>query len=393
MKTLNIPTSKSITNRALIINALSGNKCTLMNISTSRDSQIMQELLASNEKELNVQDAGTVMRFLTAYYAITNQKVTLKGTERMHQRPIKILVQALRSIGTKIDYLGKEGYPPIYIKGFTSLNACLEMAIDSTVSSQYISALLMISPLLRNGIWLKLNEKVASKPYIQMTLDLMAHFGVTSEWKNGKIMIPAQTYTPNTLVIEPDWSSASYWYSYISISQNEQVFLKGYKEKSLQGDSIVAKIYEQLGVTTKFTSEGIVLSKNSFIAKKLEIDFSNYPDLAQTVLVTCAFHKINLKLTGLESLKIKETDRIAAMQHELKKINVELTEVNYGEFELKTESLSIPEILFIKTYNDHRMAMAFAPLSQWTNIEYDEKEVVAKSYPSFWKDLELFTTH
>ncbi len=394
MITLDIPTSKSITNRALIIDAITGNKCTLKSISTSRDSQIMQRLLAAIETDqrLDVQDAGTVMRFLTSYTAISGQKKTLKGSDRMHNRPIKILVDALRSIGAKIDYLEKEGYPPIEIKGYTSLKAYLKLAIDGSVSSQYISSLLMIAPMLEEGLELCLVGKVGSRPYIQMTLDLMRHFGIESKWNGNKIVIPGTTYVPNQLVIEPDWSSASYWYSFVSLSgllrgDEKTLLLKGYTEDSLQGDSVVRTIYQQLGVSTTFNNDGMLLTVGKPSVKELTLDFSDCPDIAQTVLVTCALHKIKLHLTGLESLRIKETDRIQAMQNELSKLNVQLIEIEENKFSLEPSKLNIPPEISITTYEDHRMAMAFAPLKQFCTVEFENPEVVAKSYPTFWEDL------
>ncbi len=389
MLELEIPASKSISNRALIVNAITGNKCDLYNLSTARDTQTMIRLLSEEGEVKDVLDAGTVMRFLTAYYSIIGSKRVLQGTDRMHQRPIKILVDQLNALGAKISYLEKDGYPPLSINGYTPLNANLKMAMEGSVSSQYISAVLMIAPMLKGSLELSLTGKVNSKPYIQMTLDVMKHFGVRSEWRDNTVVISKQEYEPAELTIEPDWSSASYWYSYVSISGNP-IFLKGYAKESLQGDSVIADIYKSFGVTTEFKADGISLTfdANAVTRSVLELDFAHCPDMVQTVLVTAAFHNVNMELTGVESLRIKETDRVKAMQSELAKIGAVVIDKNESEIALNSEGTKIPSKLDIHTYEDHRMAMAFTPLRSVVEVTFDDESVVNKSYPSFWEDCE-----
>ena len=380
---IRLSSSKSESNRALIINAVSGNKCKLENLSDARDTVTMQRLLLSGEKTLDVIDAGTTMRFLIALMAAKGENKILTGTARMCERPVKILVEALRSLGAEIDYLGNEGYPPVEIKGFKSKTDKIQ--IQGDVSSQYISALLMISPLLPNGLQLELTGKVTSRPYIEMTLELMKHFGVSHTWTNNSISVSKQEYTANEYRIESDWSGASYWFSVVSLADQAEIELIGLKQNSLQGDSAIVKIMEKLGVTSKFTPDGILLTKQNS-EKEETIDFADCPDLAQTVVACAAAKGVKLKITGIESLKIKETDRILALQNELKKYNASFNELSDGWYEV-IPSTSIPENIKISTYDDHRMAMAFAPLAFRANIEIEDKHVVNKSYPGYWEDL------
>ncbi|MBC7389528.1 MAG: 3-phosphoshikimate 1-carboxyvinyltransferase [Opitutaceae bacterium] len=380
---IRLSSSKSESNRALIINAVSGNKCNLENLSDARDTITMQRLLLSGEKTLDVIDAGTTMRFLIALMAAKGENKILTGTARMCERPVKILVEALRSLGADIDYLGTEGYPPVEIKSFKSKTDKIQIKGD--VSSQYISALLMISPLLPNGLQLELTGKVASRPYIEMTLDLMKHFGVSHTWTDNIISISKQEYKANEYRIESDWSGASYWYSVVALAEQAEIELIGLKQNSLQGDSAIVKIMEKLGVTSKFTLDGILLTKQNS-EKEATIDFADCPDLAQTVVACAAAKGIKLKITGIESLKIKETDRILALQNELKKYNASFNELSDGWYEV-IPSTSIPENIKISTYDDHRMAMAFAPLAFKADIEIEDKHVVNKSYPGYWEDL------
>jgi 3-phosphoshikimate 1-carboxyvinyltransferase len=382
-----LPASKSESNRALIIDALTNHKCTLQNLSEARDTQTMQRLLHSPEQTLDVIDAGTTMRFLTAYVAITNKNKILTGTARMCERPISILVDALRSLGANISYLAKEGFPPIHVKNL-AYNGVNELAIRGDVSSQYISALLMIAPVLPDGLKLQLTGHVGSKPYIQMTLKQMEHFGIHSQWNDNTISIPSQTYKPATFWVESDWSAASYWYSIVALAEDAAIELRGLKPRSLQGDSAIAGIMEPLGVKSSFVEGGVRLTKTTNV-EKVSVDFTHCPDLAQTVAVICAAKNIHLTLTGIESLKIKETDRVKALQQELSKFGATLQETAKEVYEVTRLANWQPtaQPVTVETYDDHRMAMAFAPLALLRDTQILHPQVVVKSYPRFWQDL------
>ncbi len=378
--------SKSESNRSLIINALSGNLGELKNLSDARDTQTMKRLLSSNEEVFDVLDAGTTMRFLTGYLAVITQKnVTLTGSLRMQERPIKILVEALNSIGADITYLKNEGYPPVEISPF-SRQKNNTLKIPSNISSQYISALLMIAPVLPNGLKVELVGQIFSEPYIRMTLSLMERFGIRHDWLGNTISISHQDYAGAEYTIESDWSGASYWYGLLSLAKSGSFDLTGLRKDSYQGDSVIDDIMSRMGVTSSYFEGGVKLGKTG-IEKSFTLDFKNCPDLAMTVMVSAAAQNINLTMTGLESLKIKETDRILAMQTELKKINVQLIEVDEHNWKLESNNFHLtPETLF-STYDDHRMAMAFAPLCTLAPIRIKNPDVVAKSYPGFWEDL------
>lgn len=385
-----LPSSKSESNRALIINALCDFKGDLKNLSSARDTQTMIRLLAETDsEEANVIDAGTTMRFLTAYFSVTNQPKTMTGTERMCQRPIGILTDALTTIGVEIEFLGKNGYPPHKINGFSEQKSN-RVSIKGNVSSQYISALLMVAPHLPKGLEIKLEGEIGSKPYITMTIELMKSFGVevVADWENQLLSVLPQNYTPISYQIESDWSGASYWYSIVALAENQDVEIEliGLKENSLQGDSAIVEIMNQLGVKSTFTNDGVLLQKTEAM-QELTWDFTNCPDLAQTIAVCCVAKGIKATFTGLESLKIKETDRVLALQNELKKIGGSLIEtIPMTEYQLpKVTAHAATDA--IETYDDHRMAMAFAPLFQKMDIEILEPNVVVKSYPSFWDDI------
>lgn len=389
-----LPSSKSESNRALIINALAGGDVSqLSNLAEARDTQTMIRLLADNANPIaDVLDAGTTMRFLTAYYAVTGATKQMTGTPRMCERPIGILVDALRTLGAEISYLKNEGYPPLQLNGF-SYSGSRNLAIRGDVSSQFISAILMISPLLPEGICLQITGALGSKPYIEMTLAQMRQFGIEAQadWAKGVIDIPAQSYHSAHFAVESDWSGASYWYSMVALSpfEDSSLELLGLKEDSLQGDSAIRDIMLPLGVKSTFTGRGYLLTKCEAV-DELTWDFTDCPDLAQTICVVAAAKNITMHLTGLESLKVKETDRVLALQNELVKLGARLTEVESnhlytvsGIFETEGSS---PEI---ETYDDHRMAMAFAPLGLLREIVIHEPGVVAKSYPSFWGHVDL----
>lgn len=383
-----LSSSKSESNRALIINALAGFSARLENLSNARDTVTMQRLLETADEELNVLDAGTTMRFLTAYCAAKQERRIIFGTDRMNERPIQILVDALREIGSGIRYLKAEGYPPLEIAGLqTQKSAYVRMRGD--VSSQYISAVMMIAPTLPLGLTVELTGTVNSRPYIEMTLALMENFGVRVVRKAENIFhFDPQSYRPVTYRIESDWSGASYWYSFISLCRSGSLRLPGLKNESLQGDRVIADIMEELGVKSRFTGEGAILEKTHTPGRELTIDFSDCPDLAQTIAVVCAAKGIVCRMSGIESLRIKETDRILALQNELAKIGARLEEEEPHIWKLTPGNVeNIPSPLTIKTYDDHRMAMAFAPLAVFTDLIVENPGVVEKSYPGFWTEL------
>ncbi|WKN41034.1 3-phosphoshikimate 1-carboxyvinyltransferase [Tunicatimonas pelagia] len=386
--TVQLPASKSESNRALIIQALSEKEITLHNLSEARDTQTMQRLLQSNEPELDVLDAGTTMRFLIAYCTVKKLGKIIKGTPRMHQRPVRILVDALREIGADIQYLQEEGYPPVHVRGMTLDQSMKHVRMRGDVSSQYISALLMIAPTFNHGLLLELIGKVGSRPYISMTLSLMQHFGVSSIWENKQaIRIEPASYLSGSYIIESDWSGASYWYSFIALAEHGEVLLKGLRKNSFQGDQAIVEIMENLGVQSAFESEGVRLVKQNN-ARDFSYDFSDCPDLAQTVAVVCAAKGVHCTMTGLESLRIKETDRIAALQTELAKIGAKLDERGSSWKLIPSQEVVWPNELVIDTYDDHRMAMAFAPLVMKSALTIENPDVVNKSYPRFWEDLQ-----
>lgn len=380
----NLPASKSISNRALILNALAGNLSTLTNLSTANDTQLMMNLIASGNEVLNVEDAGTTMRFLTAYCAVTGKNKTITGTDRMKQRPLAILVDALRKIGADIEYLEKEGFPPVRIKDFHGQKVH-EISIRGDVSSQYISALMMVAPTLPKGLHIKFEGKVTSMPYLEMTASLIKQFGATIKLNSSEIIITSGHYTPDHFTIESDWSAASYWFAFTALAEHAKIVLPNMTLQSIQGDQIIIDMMEQLGVKCEPNGNTLVLVKKEH-QNDFTWDFTHCPDLAQTVAVVCAAKGIKGVFTGLESLRIKETDRIKALQQELKKINATFIEED-GKWLLLPGKMSETDNLVFETYLDHRMAMAFAPLSALANINIKDPEVVKKSYPSFWDDV------
>lgn len=379
---IQLEASKSESNRALIINALSGGDSSLKNLSNARDTQTMLRLLASEERTLDVLDAGTTMRFLTAYSILGDQPKMLTGTERMQQRPIKILAKSLRQIGAKVKFLQKDGFPPIEVHPLKKQKR-EQINIKGDVSSQYISALLMIAPCLPEGLTLTLKGKIGSRPYIQMTLDMMRMFEINASWTNNTIEIKPQQYGSYDYAVESDWSGASYWYSFVALADQAKVKLLGLRQKSLQGDIAIVRIMNQLGVMSTFEEDGVILEKIPH-RNAVEIDFSDCPDLAQTVTVVCGVKKVESRFTGLESLRIKETDRIKALKRELKKFSIKLKETEEGVWEVRSKFEPGRDTVSVHTYEDHRMAMAFAPLCTQQEIIIEDPGVVNKSYPSFW---------
>ncbi len=379
--------SKSETNRLLLLQALYPN-LTLDNISNSDDSEIMQKALKSLETEIDVHHAGTAMRFLTAFFAIQEEReVVLTGSSRMKERPIKILVEALQELGADISYVENEGFPPIQIKGRKLIQN--KVSLPANVSSQYISALLLIAPKLESGLELTLEGNITSVPYIKMTLALLNEIGVKTSFEKNKITVcHAEHVEASQLTVESDWSSASYWYSIVALSEiGTQITLSSYKKNSLQGDAVLTEIYKDFGVETFFNENNtITISKKATHNSQLIThNLNNCPDIAQTIAVTCFGLGIACDLYGLHTLKIKETDRLEALKNELTKLSADIS-VTYDSLHLKASN-KINENIKIKTYQDHRMAMAFAPLSLKTSMIIEEAEVVSKSYPSFWEDL------
>ena len=390
---LQISGSKSETNRLLVLQALYPN-LVLENTSSSDDSEVMLNALqnfqlpTSNFQLVDVHHAGTAMRFLTAYFAIQEgQEVIVTGSPRMKERPITILVDALNQLGAEITYEEKEGFPPLRIRGNKIVKN--RVALPANVSSQYISALLLIAPKLENGLELVLEGEITSLPYIKMTLALLNQIGVTTLFENNTIKVTHHPL-PNTqqlITVESDWSSASYWYSIVALSEiGFQVTLSNFKKNSLQGDSALVEIYKNFGVQTVFNDKEISLSKvETLIPETLNLNLNNYPDLAQTIAVTCFGLGISCQLAGLHTLKIKETDRLEALQTELTKLGADI-QVTSEALRLQPAA-SIKSNIVISTYQDHRMAMAFAPLVLKTTLIIEEAEVVSKSYPTFWNDL------
>lgn len=385
--TIQLPASKSISNRALIINALAESNCIPDNLSDCDDTRVMIKALTQDEETIDIMAAGTAMRFLTAYLSVTPGERIITGTTRMQQRPIQILVNALRELGAEINYINNEGFPPLRIKG-TELKEN-EITLKGNVSSQYISALLMIAPALKNGLVLHLSGEIISRPYINLTLQLMQDFGAKAAWTSSdSISVAPQPYTSIPFTVESDWSAASYWYQIAALSPKTEIELLGLFRNSYQGDSRGAEVFSRLGITTEFTTKGVKLKKTGKAPKRLEEDFIDIPDLAQTFVVTCALMNIPFRFTGLQSLKIKETDRIAALRNELKKLGYLIEEENDSVLMWNGERCKPEETPVIATYEDHRMAMAFAPaIICHPTMQIADPQVVTKSYPGYWKDL------
>jgi 3-phosphoshikimate 1-carboxyvinyltransferase len=384
-KVLGLPSSKSVSNRALVLNALAGGQSKLYNLSEARDTQLMLSLINNEEPIIDVMDAGTTMRFLTAYFAVTGKNKILTGTARMKERPIAPLVNALRHLGAEIQYLEKEGYPPIEIKGFSGQKNTL-VKVPGNLSSQFISALMMIGPSLPNGLTIELEGHIGSRPYIVMTQLLLKAFGATCHFEDRTIQVQAGGLKPVTYTIEPDWSAASYWYSFCALADDADLSLAGSFQHSTQGDQVMADIGKMVGVQSEVIDGYLRVSKAT-AANTLEWNFNDCPDLAQTVVPLCAIKGIIGKFTGLESLRIKETDRITALQVEIGKFGAALTEPQKGQWLLSPSKEKWNSRYDFKTYHDHRMAMGLAPLATQFTVSFDDKTVVNKSYPRYWEDL------
>jgi len=402
--TVQLTGSKSECNRALIIEALSNGKVKVENISDAADAQTLAEVLSrksevlsqkANDSGLETQDlrlvdigpAGTAMRFLTAYFTLQDEEVILTGSARMKQRPIGVLVDALRELGAEIDYVENEGFPPIKLKG-SLVQQSNKVSIKGNISSQYITALLLIAARLPLGLELHIEGELTSRPYVEMTLAMLQAAGIQHNWVDNVISIEKQEFNPTSIYIEPDWSAASYWYAIAALSDEAELFLPGLTQYSLQGDSVITEIMANFGITSQFKDGGVYLQKEVKPVVRKIFDMKECPDLAQTVIVVCAALGHEATFTGLETLKIKETDRVLALQNELAKIGVKLVEKGQV-YKLDCSEKQIPDRIFVNTYDDHRMAMAFAPLALVVpEVEVEDADVVEKSYPAFWRDLE-----
>lgn len=393
--TITLPSSKSICNRALIIAALSGKQTQLHNLSDCDDTRVLVRALQREEEVIDIMAAGTAMRFATAYFSATPGTHTVTGTARMRQRPIGVLVAALRQLGAEIEYVDAEGFPPLRIQGKPLKGGSI--SLPANVSSQYISALLMIGPTLAEGLCLHLEGTIISRPYIDMTISLMRQFGAQAAWTDdATIRVAPQPYRPlQAFSVESDWSAASYWYELVALSPDPEarIVLPYLFQDSLQGDSRIQELFRPLGVHTAFTPEGVVLTKAKMDAPAvLRLDLSEQPDLAQTLVVTCAMLRQPFHFTGLQTLKIKETDRITALRTELKKMGILVSEVRDSELfcsDFGATALPPNAFVSIDTYDDHRMAMAFAPCALcYPALRINHPEVVSKSYPAFWQHLE-----
>ena len=382
---LNITGSKSETNRLLLLKALFPN-ITLANTSNSDDSEVMQKALIGNDKIVDIHHAGTAMRFLTAYFAVNEgREVVMTGSSRMQERPIKILVDTLKQLGVEISYEKEEGYPPIRIKGKKVTDSKVTLAAN--VSSQYISALLLVASKLENGLELTLEGEITSVPYIKMTLALLNDLDIKTSFEGNIIKVyPKESVESKEMVVESDWSSASYFFSLVALADAAKITLSSYKENSLQGDSELVSLYEKMGVKTIFQNNKMTLEKVAgFNYQDVNFELNNTPDIAQTIAVTCLGLGIGCHLTGLHTLKIKETDRLEALRIELTKLGANISVTNDSLTLVKSDNIN--HDVKIGTYNDHRMAMAFAPLAIKVPIIIEDAGVVSKSYPDFWNDL------
>jgi len=385
---IELPASKSISNRLLILNALSYSPYSIKNLSDSDDTKAMLQVFNSNNNHFDIGAAGTTMRFLTAYLSKIVGEWTITGSERMKQRPIHVLVNAINQLGGKIEYMEKEGFPPLRIFGSSLTGG--ELNIPGDVSSQYISALLMIGPYMEKGLTLNLTGDITSRPYLHLTLKLMEKYGVKCDWRDNTIKVPAANYQPIEAKVEADWSAASYWFELTAFApKGFSLLLKGLDRYSWQGDAAVAELFKQLGVQSNFSQKGLQLINTGKTTKLFKHNFSNEPDLAQTFAVAAAFLGIPFKLNGLHTLKIKETDRIKALLTELQKFGFAIETNHKDNLEWNGMRHAADTNIEVATYKDHRMAMAFAPaIIKTPSFSIADHMVVTKSYPSFWEDLQ-----
>tara|TARA_B100001115_G_scaffold70610_1_gene51989 strand:+ start:2551 stop:3786 length:1236 start_codon:yes stop_codon:yes gene_type:complete len=382
---VSLPASKSLSNRALIIQALCKEAFSISNLSKAKDTKVLKEALKNSSNKINIDDAGTSMRFLTAFFSIQKKEVVLKGSERMHDRPIAPLVEALNSLGANISYLEKEGYPPLHIQKGNIQGGTIQ--VNSTVSSQFISALLLIAPTVSGGLTINLQGNLVSKSYIETTLKMMSYFGIESNWSSQKIQIKEQQYQAKNICIENDWSAVTFWLEIVALAEKAQIELNGLYRDSWQGDIKALSIFLKLGVNYQFKNNHLILFKEPKQTPKIQLNVIETPDLAQAICCTYAGLQQQLEITGLSTLKIKETNRISALHSELGKLGIN-TKISQDSILIKdfNKHIGIP---IIKTHQDHRMAMSFAPLTLcFGKLIIENIDVVKKSYPTFWEELE-----
>ncbi len=391
---LKLSGSKSISNRVLIIRALCNYDFEIKNLSTSKDTVILEKALGDLSNDvINVGHAGTSYRFLTALLAISDGETLLTGSTRMHERPIGPLVNALNTIGASISYIEKEGYPPLRIGPYKEVNIS-RVKIDGSISSQFLSALVLIAPKLKNGLEIEIVGKLVSEPYLRMTLSILKYFGVKTEWNNNRIFIPHQEYEAKDFSVEGDWSSASYLYNLVALLPGSKLTIRGLFNKSYQGDSVIVEILEEFGVKTEYFEGGICITSNGNYPKFFEYDFNLCPDLAQSLLVLCSAVNAKALFSGLETLPRKETDRIDAMKNELAKVGIQFFKLPERFSKNKEKvyfmldgELKIPEMITFEDYKDHRMIMSLSTLSCLHEVILTNPDVVEKSYVDYWKDL------
>ena len=385
---ISLPFSKSISNRLLIIRALSNSDFHIEGLSESDDTQVLLKGLQTSSDVIDIDHAGTAMRFLTAYFAATAQAKTVTGSERMKNRPVGVLVDALNHLKADIKYLEKSGFPPIRTSGKPLLGNTIN--IKGNISSQFISALLMIAPVLPNGLTIAVTGELVSVPYIKMTIELMRQANVSAKFEKNIISVSPQNYSSTGMSVERDYSAASYWYLIAALANNSELLLEGLSEKSLQGDAIISQIASLFGVKTENAPEGAIIRKDGNSCRKFLHDFTDSPDLIQTMAVMCCLTNTKFRFCGAQTLRIKETDRIAALQNELLKLGYCIKATNSGALEWNGERITPQQNISISTYNDHRMAMAFAPAAiHFPGLQIEEPKVVSKSYPNFWEDLKM----
>ena len=385
---IRLPASKSISNRLLILNALASNPGTLSNLSDSLDTQVMLQALEGSGEKINIGHAGTAMRFLTAFLSIREGEHFLTGSDRMQHRPIRELVDTLNSLGASISYAGQDGYPPLLIRGRSLAGG--EIAIDSSISSQYISALMMIAPVLRKGLTIHLQNEVVSSSYIRLTRDLMLALDIPVSFLGDTIMVPHHEIKGRDILVEADWSAASYWYAMAALAEKVELEIEGLFEESCQGDAVLPDLFRAFGVRTEFIPGGIRLDRTDRSIHEFHFDFQDNPDLVQTLAVLCGLLDLPFRFSGTQTLKIKETDRVLALRQEMARLGILLDVDQSGRWmswdgrrRVKRETSPV-----IRTYQDHRMAMAFAPAAmKLTGLIIEDPGIVRKSYPGFWEDL------
>jgi 3-phosphoshikimate 1-carboxyvinyltransferase len=395
---IKLTASKSESNRALMVKALSSESTFIQNLSNAADTQILNKCLRFIETcgvsgipmIIDAKNAGTVYRFVTAYLAIRPGKWLLTGSERMQQRPIKELVGVLQQLNADVTYVEEDGFPPLLINGKKLSGGSID--VNSSISSQYITALLLVAPLLKDGLELNLKGRLISRPYVKMTIEIMQYFGINVDYSDRLIIVKPQEYLSNEFTVSPDWSAASYWYEMAALSDEVDLFIPELKKQSMQGDRVVPEIFEMLGVSSEFTEEGLRLRKQAIKTDYLKYDFIDCPDLAQAVIATCVGLGIEGAFKGLQSLRIKETDRIEKLNDEFQVFGYSLVEIESDLWKLikNKNHVTFKDGHVFKTYDDHRMAMALAPLCLVSKkMTIDDPEVVKKSYPKFWNDLEM----